>query len=208
MTLRRADSFMASCTGGCATSFRMPSMRRRMRYIFSYGSKWMSDAPRRMASSSSLLTKRTMGASSTSSRETPRLRRRRRRRVTSRFSRSKPFVVGELRHGRVGLLDGLVDGLLQLVVFDDDGLDAEAGLEFDLVDGVQVGRVRHREEQALAAPEQRQAAMLLQQLVLDQLDGLEVDVVRVEVEQRHAEFGRGGDGDVARLGGAGGDRAA
>ena len=61
MTLRRADSFMASCTGGCATSFSTPSMRRRMRYIFSYGSKWMSEAPRRMASSSSLLTKRTIG---------------------------------------------------------------------------------------------------------------------------------------------------
>ena len=65
--------------------------------------------------------------------------------------------------------------------------------------------IRHREEQALAAPKQRQAAMLLQQLVLDQLDGVEVDVVRVEVVQRHAEFGGGGDGDVARLGGAGGD---
>ena len=47
--------------------------------------------------------------------------------------------------------------------------------------------------------------MLLEQFVLDQLDGVEVDLVRVEVEQRHAEFGRGGDGDVARLGGAGGD---
>ncbi len=65
--------------------------------------------------------------------------------------------------------------------------------------------IRHAEEQALAAAIQRQAAMLLQQLVLDQLDDVEVDVVRVEVEQRHAELVRGGDGDVARLGGAGGD---
>ena len=40
----------------------------RTRYIFSNGSKWMSEAPRRMASSISLLTKRTMGASSMSSR--------------------------------------------------------------------------------------------------------------------------------------------
>ena len=47
--------------------------------------------------------------------------------------------------------------------------------------------------------------MLLQQLVLDQLDDVEVDVVRVEVVERHAEFGGSGDGDVARLGGAGGD---
>ncbi len=178
MTLRRADSFMASCTGGCATSFRMPSMRRRMRYIFSYGSKWMSDAPRRMASSSSLLTKRTMGASSMSSRETPRAFHVVVAAGDVEILEIEPgFVFGELRHDRVGLLGGLVDGLLQLVVFDDDGLDAEAGLELDLVDGVQIGGIGNREEQSLAAPEQRQAAMLLQQLVLDQLDGVEVDLV-------------------------------
>ena len=47
--------------------------------------------------------------------------------------------------------------------------------------------------------------MLLEQLVLDQLDDVEVDLVRVEVVQRHAEFGGGGDRDVARLGGARGD---
>ncbi len=115
------------------------------------------------------------------------------------------LVVGELRHGRFGLLDGLVDELLQLVVFDDHGLDAHAGLELDLVDGVQIGGIRDTEEQTLAAAIQRQAAMLLQQLVLDQLDDVEVDVVRVEVVQRHAEFGGRGDRDVARLGGAGGD---
>ena len=126
--------------------------------------------------------------------------------VTSRFSRSKP-VSSSARFGigRVGLLDGLVDELLQLVVFDDHGFDAQAGLELDLVDGVQIGGIRDAEEQALAAAIQRQAAMLLQQLVLDQLDDVEVDVVRVEVVQRHAEFGGGGDRDVARLGGAGGD---
>ena len=107
-----------------------------------------------------------------------------------------------LRHLRVGLLDGLVDGLLQLVVFDDHGFDAEAGLELDLVDGVQVGRIRDREEQALAAAEQRQHAMLREQLVRDQPDDVEIDVDRVEIEQRHAEFGRRGDGDVAGIGGA------
>ena len=65
--------------------------------------------------------------------------------------------------------------LLQLVVLDDDGLDAEAGLELDLVDRVQVGRVGDRQEQALAAPEERQHAVLGQQLVADQPDRLEVD---------------------------------
>ena len=32
MTLRRAASLMASCTGGAATSFSTPSSRKRIRY--------------------------------------------------------------------------------------------------------------------------------------------------------------------------------
>ena len=93
--------------------------------------------------------------------------------------------------------------LLQLVVLDDDRLDRQAGLELDLVDGVQIGRVGDAEEQALAALEQRQHAVLGQQLVGDGAHGLEVDVEGIEIEQRYAVFGRRRDGDVARLGGAG-----
>ena len=161
----------------------------------------MSEAPRRMASSSSLLTKRTMGASSTSSRLTPSVAE-----VLAAGDLQRvelhAVVVAEVRHLLLGALDGLVDELLQLVVFDHHGIDAQAGLELDLVDGVQVGGVGHAKEQALAAPEHRQHAMLGQQLVGDQAGDFKVDRQRVEIEQRHAEFGRGGDGDVARLGGA------
>ena len=60
-----------------------------MRYVFSYGSKWMSDAPFLMASSSTLFTKRTIGASSTSSRPTASLFSSSSPPVTSRFSRSR-----------------------------------------------------------------------------------------------------------------------
>ena len=104
----------------------------------------MSEAPRRMASSISLLTKRTIGASSTSSR---------RDLVVELVVAAGDFealevdafvVAPRLGIWRVDLLDGLVDGLLQLVVFDDDGFDAEAGLELDLVDRVQVGRIGDR----------------------------------------------------------------
>jgi hypothetical protein len=62
---------------------------------------------------------------------------------------------------------------------------------------VQVGRVRDRDEQALAALHQRQHAMLGEQLVGDQLHGLEVGLDRVEIEQRHAEFLRSRYGDLA-----------
>ena len=112
------------------------------------------------------------------------------------------FLVAEARHRGVDLLDGLVEQLLQLVVLDDDGLDAQAALELDLIDGVQIGRIRDAEEQPLAALEQRQHAMLGQQLVGDRAHGLEVDRQRIEIEQRDAVFGGGRDRDVARLGGA------
>ena len=85
------------------------------------------------------------------------------------------IVLGETRHRRVDLLERLADGLLELVVLDHDGFDAEAGVELDLVDRVQVGRIRDREEQALAASHERQDTVLVQHLVADQLDGLEVD---------------------------------
>jgi hypothetical protein len=42
--------------------------------------------------------------------------------------------------------------------------------------------------------------MLLQQLVLHQLDGVDLDLMRIEVEQGYAEFGRCGNGDVPCLG--------
>ncbi len=92
------------------------------------------------------------------------------------------FLVAEVGHGGVDLLDGLVEHLLKLVVFDDDGLDAETGLELDLIDGVQVGRIGDAEEQAFAALEQRQHPVLGQQLVGDGADGFEIDGQRIEVE--------------------------
>ena len=71
-------------------------------------------------------------------------------------------VVAEAGHGRFGLIDGLVDGRLQLVVLDDDELDAHRGLETDFVQGVEIGRIRYRQEQAFAALHQGQDAVLLQ----------------------------------------------
>jgi hypothetical protein len=85
-----------------------------------------------------------------------------------------------------------------LVCDDDDRLDAEAGGELDLVDRRDRGRVGDAEEQPLAAPEQRQHAVLGDQLVGGELDDVEVDDHRVEVDQRYAELAGGGDRDVAR----------
>ena len=109
-------------------------------------------------------------------------------------------LLAERRHLVVDLLERLIDCALQLIVFDNDGLDAKAALKFDLVNCVQVGRVRHREEQALAAPKQRQHAMLRDELLGDQADGVQLKVDSVQVKERHAKLVRGRYRDVAGIG--------
>ena len=106
------------------------------------------------------------------------------------------FVVAEVRHRRVDGLDGAGDADLELVLLDDDGFDAQRRLELDLVEGLQVRRVADREEQALAALQDRQNPVLQQQLLVDELDDVQVEVDGVEVEQRHAELVRRGDRDL------------
>ena len=108
--------------------------------------------------------------------------------------------VRELGHGRVDLLERLGDELGELVLFDDDRLDGITGRELDLVQRVEVGRVRHRHEQPLAALDQRQHTVLAQQLLADQPHDLQVGLDRIEVQERDAKLLGGADGDLARLG--------
>ncbi len=157
-----------------------------------------------IASSSILLTKRTIGASSTSSRVD--------RLGVEVFVAGRDIevleieiVLGHVGHRGIDLLDRLGDRQLQLVVFDDHGLDAEAAGKLDLVDRMQIGGVRDRQEQALAAPQERQDPVLEQQLVADELDRLQVELDRVQVQERYAEFVGGGDRDFACAGGTAGD---
>src|SRR5688572_2755541 len=108
-------------------------------------------------------------------------------------------LAGELGHGRIDLLERLVDELGELVLFDDDRLDGITGRELDLVQRVEVGRVRHSNEQPLAALDERQYAVLAQQLLADQPHDLQVGLDRIEVQQRYAKLLGGADGDLARL---------
>ena len=205
MTFRRALILPASCTGGWAISFRMPSMRRRTRNIFSYGSKWMSEAPRRMASSMHLVDeahdRRVFDVVAGNVRAGVFV-------AAADFQRIQvpDVIVAEVRHRRVDLLHRLVEEFLQLVVFDDDRIDRHAGLELDLVDGVHVGRIGDAQEQALAALEQRQHPVLGQQLVGHRLDDVQVHAQRGQIEQWDAVFDRGRIGDLAGRGGSGGDQ--
>ena len=71
-------------------------------------------------------------------------------------------VVVEARHRRVDGLDGARDARVELVLLDDDGLDAQRGLELDVVERLQVGRVADGDVQALAALQDRQDPVLQQ----------------------------------------------
>ena len=108
-------------------------------------------------------------------------------------------VLAQRGHLRVDLFHRFAGDLLQLVFFDDDCLDRQPRLELDLVQRVQIGRIRNGDEQALAAPDQWQQAVLGEQFVGDELDGIDVQVDRIEVQQRYAKLLRRGDGDLARV---------
>ena len=64
MILRREVIAFCSFIGGFITSYSTPSMRKRTRKSFSYGSTWMSEAPFLIASSRMRFTSLTTGASS------------------------------------------------------------------------------------------------------------------------------------------------
>ncbi len=198
MTFRRAATLLDNATGGRAISVSTPSWRSRIRKCFSYGSKWMSDAPFLMASTMTLLTKRTIGASS----------------IVRAADLGADFLVAgrdlevlevevvvvvEARHRRVDGLDGAGDARFELVLLDDDRFDAQRGLELDFVERLQIGRIADGDEQALAPLQDRQDAVLQQQLLVDELDDVEVEVDGVEVEQRHAELVRGRDRNLTRV---------
>ena len=91
-------------------------------------------------------------------------------------------VVCEVRHGRVDRLDCLGDPFLELVLLDHDRVYAQAGLETDIVDRLQVGRIGDAEEQALATLHQRQDAVLVDHLLVDGADAVDVQFDGVEIQ--------------------------
>jgi hypothetical protein len=56
------------------------------------------------------------------------------------------IVVIEAAHAGVDGFDRLDDPILQFVLLDDNRVDAEAGRELDVIDGLQVGRIGNTEE--------------------------------------------------------------
>ena len=118
------------------TSCSTPSMRNRTRRSCSVGSRWMSDARSWIAWVISRLTYLTIGASSTIS-------------LTLERSSSSSCGVqdaGEVVEVGVGAVVA-VDGGGDVGAGGDDRLDVHAGQRPDVVDGEDVGRVGHRDQQ-------------------------------------------------------------
>ncbi len=205
MTLRRATILTASCTGGRATSLRTPSKRVRMRNDLFIGLEVNIRCALLDGVEQDLIDEaHDRGVLNVVAPERVRI---------GVFVAARDFeileievVIGQARHGRFGLIHGFADGHLQLVVLDHDELDAHRGLEANLIQGVQIGRIGNGQEQALAALHQRQYAVLLQQLVAHRANRVHIERHRIQVQQRHAKLVRGGDGDIAGRGQVGGDQ--
>ncbi len=88
---------------------------------------------------------------------------------------------GDLRTGR---LTGLVDDARQLVVFDDDQLDLSLRLKLDLVFRLVIGWVGRRDHQTVAALEQRQNLVALNDFRVDGARRQAGRVIGIEVQQR------------------------
>ena len=180
MTLRREEMRALSLIGGEATARSMPSMRKRTRNACSYGSKWMSDAPRLIASTSTLLTNLTTGASSLPVASWPR-----------RFALVvdgteleilQAFRIVESVDDRGARIEGLLDRAIDLLLVDQDRLDDVVGLELDLVERAKVGRIRHADEQAIAALEQRQRLVLRDQVFAYEAQRNLREIERLDIE--------------------------
>ena len=104
------------------------------------------------------------------------------------------------RHARIDGVECFADTLLEFVLFDHNRIDAQARLELDVVDGLQIRRVSDAEEQALAAFDERQDPVLVQQLLIDDAQAVEVNFYGVEIEEWHAEFVRCGNCNRAGIG--------
>ena len=103
------------------------------------------------------------------------------------------------------MLYRLAGDLLQLILFDDDRFNGQACLELDLVQRMEVRRIGDGNEQALATLDEGQDAMLGEQLVRDESDGVDVWLDSLEVQERNAELLGGGNGDLAGVSEAGGN---
>ena len=72
-------------------------------------------------------------------------------------------------------------------------------MKLDFIQGLQVGGIGDGNENSFAAQHQRQHAVFLQQLLIDRADRVEVEVKRIQIQQRYPKLVGGRDGDPRRV---------
>ncbi len=85
-------------------------------------------------------------------------------------------------------LEELLNCFAKFVVLDQHGLDRQPSIKLDVAYRLVIGRVGNRHIKLVAAPLQRQCAVLTHQLLADKILWLGIPVQRAEVEERHAEL--------------------
>src|SRR3990172_632296 len=115
------------------------------------------------------------------------------------------FTAGNIDVIEIGILQGvhgggliihqLLDDGAEFVFFNEDRLGIGADIEFDLIQCLQIGRVGYSDKQAVTALEQGQGAVFLDQFLVHQLGGGNLQIHGIDIEQGDTEFLGGGAGD-------------
>jgi hypothetical protein len=113
-----------------------------------------------------------------------------------------PFVAGHLEDGLGRALGQVLEQLEQHIVLHDDGLHCRFGLEFDLVQGLGIGRIGQGHRHLVAALGQRDHPLGCHQPRVDGLGRQDIDIDDAQVEQRVGEGFSTEDSQIARIDGA------
>ncbi len=107
------------------------------------------------------------------------------------------FKVGiiQITHRRIVGLKILVDGFPELGVVNQDGVCTQTGIEFDLVQRLDVGRVGDRNKQPVPTFIERQGIVFSYQFFVYDLIGHHLRHKGVEIENRNAKLHGGGKGE-------------
>jgi len=96
--------------------------------------------------------------------------------------------IGELAQGVIEALDVFFDGLCEFVLFYQDGFSMRTGVEFDVIQRLQIRGIRHGQKQAVAALEQGQYVMPADQLFIHEFGGRQTHVYGIEIRERDAKL--------------------
>ena len=107
--------------------------------------------------------------------------------------------IHEVGHGGIHDIERSFNRPVEFFLLNQHGLRVDAGMELELVNGGEVGRVGNGDIEPVAAFEKRQGMVLADELLADQVGRRGFHVHDIQIKQGHPEFLGSGPGDVAAL---------